>query len=254
MRYRHEYQKTRRQALANGDEFYYPGKKCKNGGIALRKVSDYKCICEFCAQKARDHANAYRIENPESCMRRHKRWSEKNKEYLKAKMREYYEKNMEDIKSRSSEWFSKNTLRAKESRASYYRRHKDYFNKKGRRYHWENRNKILEKQKLYYVDNRERFRAYGSKRRAALLERVAPWFGELDDLVIREAHHLARLRTEVTGFKWSVDHRVPLQGDSFSGLHCASNVQVIPSCINRSKSNNLVYVEDLDWMSYYESQ
>lgn len=247
-----QYKKTRRQAFEAGDEFYYPGVKCKNGGVSLRKTKDYKCICEFCTQKARDHASDYQSRNRSAASERHRRWAEKNKDYVKQKMRKHYEQNKEKIKRRSAKWYNENRDRAIDSRANYYARNKDRLNEKGRKYHWENRDRIIKRRKNYRIKNKELILYHNSKRRAETAKRVAPWFGELDELVMKEAHHLARQRSESTGIPWAVDHRVPLMGATFSGLHCALNIQVIPSSINNSKGNRLMYVEDLEWLRHYD--
>lgn len=78
----------------------------------------------------------------------------------------------------------------------------------------------------------EGLRARVAKRRAARIERTPPWFGELDQLVMVEAHDLARRRGG-----WHVDHKIPLQGRRVSGLHVWNNIQVIPPTANRRKSN-----------------
>lgn len=38
-------------------------------------------------------------------------------------------------------------------------------------------------------------------------------------------------------FSWHVDHVIPLQGEMVSGLHVATNLQVIPWIANVSKAN-----------------
>lgn len=60
---------------------------------------------------------------------------------------------------------------------------------------------------------------------------------ELDELVIQEAYSLAALRTKTTGFKWSVDHIVPLFHKKACGLNNANNVQVVPASWNSRKGN-----------------
>jgi hypothetical protein len=57
--------------------------------------------------------------------------------------------------------------------------------------------------------------------------------------VIEEAHRLARLRTSVMGFKWSIDHIVPLKSALVCGLHTHTNIQVVPFSENARKRNRL---------------
>lgn len=86
--------------------------------------------------------------------------------------------------------------------------------------------------------NSEKVKANTHKRRAGKLNATPGWFGELDELVMREAHAVARQREIATGIKWEVDHVVPLAGRKVCGLHVAANMQVIPMTDNRRKSNH----------------
>jgi hypothetical protein len=56
---------------------------------------------------------------------------------------------------------------------------------------------------------------------------------------IREAYALARLRTEVTGIAWHVDHAVPLKSKLVCGLHVESNLRVITKAENLRKLNRV---------------
>jgi hypothetical protein len=60
---------------------------------------------------------------------------------------------------------------------------------------------------------------------------------ELSELVAEEAYRLSKLREKTTGFKWHVDHIIPLNGKNISGLHTWNNLAVIPASINLSKGN-----------------
>lgn len=61
---------------------------------------------------------------------------------------------------------------------------------------------------------------------------------ELTQLVVSEAHRLRKLRNELTGIEWHVDHIVPLKGKKVSGLHIWSNFAVIPKGDNLRKGNS----------------
>lgn len=91
--------------------------------------------------------------------------------------------------------------------------------------------------KKYNANNPHKVRAINAKYRAKKLQAIPKWFGELDELIIQEAHALAKQRTKQTGFKWHVDHEVPLQSKLVCGFHIGCNIQVIPASANISKGN-----------------
>lgn len=88
------------------------------------------------------------------------------------------------------------------------------------------------------------------KRRAMKLAATPPWFGELDELVVNEAADLARLRRDATGFEWHVDHMIPLRARTACGLHCGSNLQVIPASLNTKKSNTMRLTIPCEWVAH----
>ena len=92
----------------------------------------------------------------------------------------------------------------------------------------------LQKMREYKKANPDRCNAHTAKRRAAKLQRTPAWADhELIALFYAEAQAL----TELTGIPHEVDHIVPLQGETVSGLHVATNLQVITAAANRSKGN-----------------
>jgi hypothetical protein len=99
--------------------------------------------------------------------------------------------------------------------------------------------KEREREKLYAKQNPALFAYKTRLRKAAKLQRTPGWLTEDDYWLIKEAYDLAALRTKMFGFKWSVDHIIPLRGKTVSGLHIPSNLQVIPLSQNSSKGNRV---------------
>lgn len=64
------------------------------------------------------------------------------------------------------------------------------------------------------------------------------WLTADEKWMIGQAYELAALRTKTFGFSWHVDHILPLQGKTVSGLHTPYNLQVIPGAENVRKSNS----------------
>lgn len=64
------------------------------------------------------------------------------------------------------------------------------------------------------------------------------WFDEFDEFVMIEISLLAVIREVETGIRWHIDHIVPVKGNYVCGLHCSSNVRLLPASINISKKNH----------------
>ena len=73
--------------------------------------------------------------------------------------------------------------------------------------------------------------------RASTLKRMPKWLTATDKWMIKEAYHIATLRTKATGIIWEVDHIIPLQGKTVSGLHVPTNLQLMIKSENCSKGN-----------------
>jgi len=73
--------------------------------------------------------------------------------------------------------------------------------------------------------------------RLARKKRAPSWLTSDDLWMISQAYELASLRTEMFGFSWHVDHKIPLNGKTVSGLHVPLNLQVIPWMDNLRKGN-----------------
>lgn len=143
-------------------------------------------------------------------------------ENAKRLKKEWYERNKELTKERARLWELNNPEKAAEKKAKWRKENKELHNAINRK---------------WWSENKDKRAAYQAKRRAAQLQRTPKWLTEDDHWIIDEAYSLAKLRSQMLGFPWHVDHIIPLQGKLVSGLHVPTNLQVIPGEENSEKSN-----------------
>lgn len=107
-----------------------------------------------------------------------------------------------------------------------------------KKYRNNNKETLREKDKQYYKSHKAQHAAKNGKRRAAKLERT-PKYANLE--IIKNFYKLAELLTKETGIEHHVDHIIPLQGETVSGFHVETNLQVIPAFDNLVKGTQLEY-------------
>lgn len=110
-----------------------------------------------------------------------------------------------------------------------------------RKRNWNNKPGVKEKSLArinnYNKTHPEKHLARTRKRQAAKLQRVPKWL-TTDQLKVMQAfYQIAAMLTRENNEPWHVDHIIPLQGKTVSGLHVPSNLQVIPATENTKKSN-----------------
>lgn len=105
----------------------------------------------------------------------------------------------------------------------------------GKKWREENREKSYSIDRRWRKKHKDVINAFTSAYRASKVKATPAW---ADSFLIKEAYHLAKLRTEMTGFKWHVDHIVPISSKKVCGLHVVENLQVIPASVNQRKSNH----------------
>lgn len=122
---------------------------------------------------------------------------------------------------------------------NYRRSNKEKANNTSKKFREQNRESFLNTLKKYReTEHGKSKRCFlEQKRKANLLKRIPKWLSEDEMWLIEEVFKLASLRTKTTNIKWQVDHIIPLQGETVSGLHCPENLQVIPAIDNMKKNN-----------------
>ena len=195
-------QATCKAAIDAGDKYFFTGKPCIRKHIAKRRVGDRVCVeC----QKERCNSPKFKV---------------KKLAYIK-----------------SEQGKATTRIRAKKYRLSDSGKeaNKKYENK-------ETTKQIRKKATAKYAKGvgKVKILTRTIARRLGKIQRTPAWLTDNDHWMIGQAYELAALRSKMTGFVWHVDHVIPLQGKTVSGLHTPYNLQVIPAAVNISKSNKFL--------------
>jgi len=170
----------------------------------------------------KEYHQKYRADNKERIAARKKAEYEANKKRVLAKRKVYYEQNKEEVKARVLVYQVEN----KGKRNAYAERYREA-----------NRERINLNIRKWSKNNLHKRRGTNAARYAVQIKRMPLWF-EKD--TVTNIYAIAKLQTELTGIPHQVDHIVPLQGKTVSGLHCYDNLQIITASENQAKGNRWV--------------
>lgn len=96
---------------------------------------------------------------------------------------------------------------------------------------------VLLAKKIYRTENKGKINALCAARKKVVKQRTPKWLTAFDRIKIRCMYQLAAMYTKENSEPWHVDHVIPLQGFSVSGLHVPSNLRVIRGIDNIKKKN-----------------
>ena len=213
--------------------------RARNLDRALEYRAAYK---ERELQLAKDR----RLVNPEPRRASVRKWQQGNPEKVRARNVAEYHSNPDKHRERVKAWRIANPEKNLASVSEWRHANKDKVKAINHRAHAKaDKVKLLLKQRAWQDANRDKVRASVNKwgranpgctaaRKALQLNATPPWANKF---FIEEAYHLAKLRTEMLGFAWQVDHIVPLVSKRVCGFHCEDNMQVIPATKNAAKGN-----------------
>jgi hypothetical protein len=143
-------------------------------------------------------------------------WAAKNKDKHNASQRKWRKKNPD------REWKLRNPEKARES-----------LNKAARE--WVKRNP--EYHRNHYLANKAMYVANRARRRALQDSATPNWLTAVNKAQIQEMYDIAKAREMQTSVEYHVDHIIPINGKSVSGLHVPWNLQVITAKENLRKGN-----------------
>lgn len=95
----------------------------------------------------------------------------------------------------------------------------------------------LAAKKIYRAENKGKINALCTARKIVVKQRTPKWLTDFDRLKMSCLYQLAAMYTRENSEPWHVDHVIPLQGVTVSGLHVPSNLQVIRGIDNIKKKN-----------------
>lgn len=176
-------------------------------------------------ERRAEYAKQYHAKTKETAASRVKRRYEANKTEILAYQREYRKKNADALRLKDKERYAKRKEQglldvdaAKKRAASWYEK---------------NKSRLKTVRKQWVENNRARLRVLYAKRRNGKLQQTPAW-ADLDKMlaIYMQAEMLNQL-----GFAVHVDHIVPLNGKTVSGLHVENNLRIIDGIKNRKKGN-----------------
>lgn len=130
--------------------------------------------------------------------------------------------------------YEKNKAKVLATAARYRAANKDK-ERRDRKAHYErNKAKVAEVSRAYRQANPGKVNAWQKAYQTKKLKALPVW---ADLAKIAEIYDTAAWLTKTSGEPWHVDHIVPLQGKTVSGLHCEANLALLPASENFSKSN-----------------
>ena len=125
------------------------------------------------------------------------------------------------------------------ARRADYRKHTERYKQNAKDLYEKNKEKRLEQSKKWKQKNPEQWRLLqriaASKRKASKIQATPNWLSSEQLEAIKCVYIEADNLTRQTGIKYEVDHIVPLNGKTVSGLHVPWNLRAIPAPENNRR-------------------
>ncbi|QWY14252.2 HNH endonuclease [Xanthomonas phage M29] len=153
---------------------------------------------------------------------------------------------VECARAYAAAWYARDGTLARARSLKYYAANREACMAVKRSWYAANSDKVRANVAAWCAANPDKKLALYAKRRALKISAIPSDWSEFDAFVIEEAATACKRRESMTGYAWHVDHMVPL---AKGGMHCASNIQVIPARMNLAKSAKLILTTPFEWVA-----
>jgi hypothetical protein len=146
-------------------------------------------------------------------------------------------------KFKSAAYRKNNKIQIAKSKKDRYQKNKEQIKAARNQYVKANHAKVLEINRKSYKKNYpgkvDYYTARSILRVHLKTQRTPKWLTKAQKADMRSFYKEARELSWLSEGGLEVDHIVPLRGKNVSGLHVPWNLQILPTLLNRSKSNRL---------------
>jgi hypothetical protein len=163
-----------------------------------------------------------------------------NKERIREAQKKYYNDNKETLLQDAQEYRDSHRKQISERNLKKYKSDKQKILTKNRNYYYKNKDRVKAQRDQYRSENLAQHNHRSALRHAVKLKATPKWLTEEDILNIKAVYKKAKELQELDGIPREVDHIVPLQGETVSGLHVPWNLQILTKSENSSKKNKLL--------------
>ena len=112
--------------------------------------------------------------------------------------------------------------------------------KQVKEYQLKNKDKTRAWQRQSYINNKKSYCVRTLRRHFLKIIHTPKWLSKSDRIKIIQIYKERIRLTKLTGIELHVDHVIPLNGKTVSGLHVPWNLQILTAFDNISKSNKLL--------------
>ena len=180
--------------------------------------------------------SAWKLENKERTAGKNAAWRAANKGRIRDVNAQWVLQNADRKRAQIAAWREKNKERVAATNIAWLNANRAHKHASEARWRAANKETIARKSAKYKKENRDKLAAVWARYYAAKKNAVPVW---ADHKYIAMFYEMAREESCRTGRAVHVDHIVPLQGATVSGLHCEHNLQLLFADENRSKGNRL---------------